>query len=545
MPKRTFLAVCLLAVAFATRLGAISYYVDFAGGADDNHGTGTEVPWKHCPGDPAAVGCAAVCLLVPGDVVTFKGGVTYVFSGTAGIVLKWSGEPGSPITYDGNSGSEWGEGRAKFTDNRGAGAITAFAATDLSRHLVFKSLEIGPIGGAAELPADPGVGVAARYGGGIIFAQGCQGIVINDCVFRDLGYAFNQKPMNAASVAGTAVRVSGSVRELTVTRGAFSRLALGLDLSRTSQISGVVVADSTFGEAMVWPLNLPAMEGTLASSMISVRDSKLGEPGFFDDPKWNGHGPSPRLEQIAVTAGDPITLVASAIAAPAATFSWFKNNVPMANASASTLSFARVTKGDEATYTVVATNSEGFAGSNSAVLVVTERAVVTDDSPTPTQSSPVSLSTPPPPPSEPPPVAPPSTGAGNPSKAALSQFVLTTLVNDAATSIMTFAVENVAPRQVLIRASGPTLSTFGLKGTLSDPRIELFRGEEFLAGNDDWGGREDILAAVSRLGIFPFVSAESKDAALLVSLSGGDYRVITKGAEPKGGLVLIEIRELP
>lgn len=541
---RTVLALLLLVVGFATRLGAISYYVDFAGGADNNHGTGTEVPWKHCPGDPAAAGRAAVCLLVPGDMVIFKGGVTYVLSGTAGIALKWSGESRNPITYDGNSSGAWGDGRAKFSDNRGSGAITAFAAAELIRHLVFKSLEIGPMGGAAELPADPGAGVAARYGGGIAFALGCQGIAINDCVFRDLGYAFNQKPMNAASIAGTAVTVSGSVRELTVTRCEFSRLALGLDLARTSLISGVMVSDSTFGEAIVWPLNLAAMEGTLPSAMISVRDTKRGEPGFFDEPKWTGHGPSPRLEQITVTAGDPITLAASALASPAATFTWFKNNAPIANASAATLSFASVTKSDEATYTAVATNTEGVASSNAAVLLVTERALVTDDRPRPTEASPVSPAAAPPPSV---PVTPPPSGSGsqNPPGASLDQLGIRTLAADVATATMTFAVENASTRQVLIRASGPTLAMLGLQGTLRDPQIELFRGEEFLASNDDWGGRNDILAAASRLGIFPFASAESKDAALLVSLSGGDYRVITKGAEPSGGLVLIEIRELP
>ncbi len=531
-------------VALATPLGAINYYVDFVGGADDNYGTSVDAPWKRCPGDTAAVGRAALCLLVPGDVVIFKGGVTYVFGGTAGIALKWSGEPRSPITYDGNSSGDWGEGRAKFTDNRGTAAITAFAAAELVRHLVFKSLEIGPIGGAAELPADPGAGVAARYGGGIAFAQGCQGIAINDCVFRDLGYAFNQKPMSAASLAGTAITVAGSGREITVARCEFSRLALGLDFARTSMISGVVVSDSIFGEAMVWPLNFSSMEGTLAGSMISVRDTKLGQPDFFDEPKWKGYGPSPRIEQITVSAGDPVTLAASTIASPAATFTWFKNKTLIANASAATLSFARVTKGDEAIYTAVATNSEGFANSNSAVLVVTERVGVTDDRPSPPQASPVSHSATPPPAL---PATPPLAEAGpqNPPGSAVSQFGLRTLAADVATATMTFAVEHSSPRQVLIRAAGPTLAVLGLQGALSDPQIELFRGDEFLARNDDWGGRDDILAAVSRLGIFPFASAESKDAAMLVSLASGDYRVITKGAEPKGGLVLIEIRELP
>ena len=164
---RTVFAVLALLVALAARLHGINYHVDFDGGADDNHGTSVEAPWKHCSGDPTAVGRPAACLLVPGDTVIFKGGVAYVFGGATGIALNWSGEPGNAIVYDGNSSGEWGEGRAKFTDNRGAGAITAFAAAAARQQLVFKSLEIGPIGGAAELPADDGAPAASRFGGGL------------------------------------------------------------------------------------------------------------------------------------------------------------------------------------------------------------------------------------------------------------------------------------------------------------------------------------------------------------------------------------------
>lgn len=108
-----------------------------------------------------------------------------------------------------------------------------------------------------------------------------------------------------------------------------------------------------------------------------------------------------------------------------------------------------------------------------------------------------------------------------------------------------FAIGDKQPRRVLIRATGPTLGALGLKGHLADPRIELLRGDAHLAGNDDWGGGDEIAAAVSRLGALPFASAESKDAALLVTLAGSDYRVVARGADADGGVVLLEIRELP
>jgi len=84
------------------------YYVDFAGGSDTNAGTGPSAPWKHAPGDTDATGVPANTTLQPGDTVRFKGGVVY--EGT--VLLQWSGLPGRPVTYDGNSAGTFGTGRA-------------------------------------------------------------------------------------------------------------------------------------------------------------------------------------------------------------------------------------------------------------------------------------------------------------------------------------------------------------------------------------------------------------------------------------------------
>jgi Right handed beta helix region len=85
-----------------------TYYVDYARGSDASPRTSASTPWKHSPGDPDATGIPANTTLAPGDVVEFKGGAQY--NGT--IVLDWSGLPGQPITYDGNSQGSWGSGRA-------------------------------------------------------------------------------------------------------------------------------------------------------------------------------------------------------------------------------------------------------------------------------------------------------------------------------------------------------------------------------------------------------------------------------------------------
>ncbi|MCY3022274.1 MAG: right-handed parallel beta-helix repeat-containing protein [Planctomycetota bacterium] len=87
---------------------AATYHVDFAGGQDANDGTTKETPWKHAPGDKAATDKPAGAKLAAGDVVRFKGGVIYRGS----VVAQTSGTAEKPITYDGNSDGQWGEGRA-------------------------------------------------------------------------------------------------------------------------------------------------------------------------------------------------------------------------------------------------------------------------------------------------------------------------------------------------------------------------------------------------------------------------------------------------
>jgi hypothetical protein len=94
------------AILTVTPLSGISrtYYVDFESGQDSNSGS-ISSPWKHAPGDRNATGSAASATLVPGDTVSFRGGVTY----RGCIKVRADGAAGSPITF---SGSGWGPGQA-------------------------------------------------------------------------------------------------------------------------------------------------------------------------------------------------------------------------------------------------------------------------------------------------------------------------------------------------------------------------------------------------------------------------------------------------
>jgi hypothetical protein len=82
-----------------------TYYVDFDQGSDQANGTSATQAWRRAPGDPQAEGAPARTVLKPGDVVLFRGGVTY----RGAIRIGASGEPGRPITYGGEG---FGAGKA-------------------------------------------------------------------------------------------------------------------------------------------------------------------------------------------------------------------------------------------------------------------------------------------------------------------------------------------------------------------------------------------------------------------------------------------------
>jgi len=101
-------------VGISPSLEGMTYYVDYDSGSDRNAGTSPGTAWRHVPGDPSATGVPANITLAAGDTVVFRGGVVY--NGT--IVVPWSGEPGRPITYDGNTAGSFGTGRA-IVDGQG------------------------------------------------------------------------------------------------------------------------------------------------------------------------------------------------------------------------------------------------------------------------------------------------------------------------------------------------------------------------------------------------------------------------------------------
>ena len=110
-----------------------------------------------------------------------------------------------------------------------------------------------------------------------------------------------------------------------------------------------------------------------------------------------------------------------------------------------------------------------------------------------------------------------------------------------------FVVSGTGSVQLLIRAVGPTLGSYGVAGTLADPTLTLYQGTTALATNDNWGSASNASALAStaqQVGAFALTSS-SKDAALLVTLGEGSYSAVVSGVGNTTGTALVEIYVVP
>jgi hypothetical protein len=114
-------------------------------------------------------------------------------------------------------------------------------------------------------------------------------------------------------------------------------------------------------------------------------------------------------------------------------------------------------------------------------------------------------------------------------------------------AISGFVVSGPVPKRVLMRAVGPGLTRFGVATALPNPRLTLMNSDgAVVAANDDWADSSaaDIAAASAAAGAFP-LAPESRDAALVREVAPGNYTLIAETEDANGGVVLLEIYELP
>ncbi|MEZ5278117.1 MAG: delta-60 repeat domain-containing protein [Opitutaceae bacterium] len=116
-----------------------------------------------------------------------------------------------------------------------------------------------------------------------------------------------------------------------------------------------------------------------------------------------------------------------------------------------------------------------------------------------------------------------------------------------------FNVAGDEPAHLLIRAVGPGMTAFGVKGALADPVLRVFTGDgRMVARNDDWNvpftvdalypayRAADFAEAAARTGAFALESG-SLDSVVLIEAAPGTYTAQATGSDGTTGEIIIEV----
>jgi len=294
----------------------------------------------------------------------------------------------------------------------------------------------------------------------------------------------------------------------------------------------------------------------------------------------------------AITVGGTATLLVGVVGSPPVTYQWSKGGVAIPGANSANLTFTSVALSDAGTYSVVITDPAGFVTSSSVALTVSPAggppvvvSIVLQPAPVSTTVGGAATFT----------VAvtgdasiiyqwrrnqAPIAGATGPSftiadvhvsdagtydvevangfSATISVPVLLTVAPVAVPSrlsnvsvrgfsgasdqtlIIGLVVGGTGAEAALVRAVGPTLSTFGVAGLLADPQLVLSTpAGATVASDDNWGGGAALSAVFTQVGAFPLPAA-SLDSAVLTNLQPGSYTAQVHGANGGTGVVLLE-----
>ena len=107
-------------------------------------------------------------------------------------------------------------------------------------------------------------------------------------------------------------------------------------------------------------------------------------------------------------------------------------------------------------------------------------------------------------------------------------------------AISGFIITGPEPKRVGVRGIGPSLANFGVSGPLADPVIQLSRADGSLVmANDNWKNTQQ--AEITGAGLAP---SNDKEAALIATLTAGNYSAIVSGKNGGTGVALAEVYDL-
>jgi hypothetical protein len=110
------------------------------------------------------------------------------------------------------------------------------------------------------------------------------------------------------------------------------------------------------------------------------------------------------------------------------------------------------------------------------------------------------------------------------------------------TAIGGFIVSGNAPKRVMIRGLGPSLTSFGFPSSelLADPTLEVHGPSGFITViNNDW--KDSQQSSIAASGLAP---SDDKEAAMDITLSPGAYTAILRGNGTGVGVGLVEVYDL-
>ena len=93
----------------------------------------------------------------------------------------------------------------------------------------------------------------------------------------------------------------------------------------------------------------------------------------------------------------------------------------------------------------------------------------------------------------------------------------------------------------VVRALGPTLTSFGVSGALQDPILEIHDGSgTLIASNDNW--KDTQQAVIQATGLAP---PDDRESAILTTFALGNFTAIVRGKNNTTGVGLIEVYNIP
>jgi uncharacterized repeat protein (TIGR03803 family) len=102
-----------------------------------------------------------------------------------------------------------------------------------------------------------------------------------------------------------------------------------------------------------------------------------------------------------------------------------------------------------------------------------------------------------------------------------------------------FIVTGTLPKQVILRAIGPSLAGFGVRGALADPVLELHDPDGTVITNNNWKDTQESEVAATNL-----APSNDLESAIVASLAPGAYTAIVTGNNNTTGVALIEAYDL-